>query len=515
MLFPLLKNKISLTYSFLKTKKDIVFLFFCLLIACFFIFHHIGERTFWGDEAGVAIMVEQPFYKIPNYAINDAHPLFYAALIKLWSLFFTNTEVSLRVFSAVFGLLTIFLTWKIVKDFFGNKIANIAAFFLSTNYFLIFYSIQVKTYTLAAFLGLLSCYFFLKLFSDRRFLFPYLITTTASIYTHPWLLFIFVCQIAFTVLVLKRNNQKQIIICQLAIVIVSIPELIIAEYQGVLGVTNWIGKISFNDFLSSFKYLSGYDSSWIYLAFLVIGGVFWLNRIYREEVSVFGKEEREIFLFFGLCFVLPIILALIISRFIPVYVVGRYEMSILPFFIIIIAVLLGKTIPSDYIFCLIFIALIISAKSSVISEASLISNYVSNDKIIAEDVIKNAKNGDTVVVADLAWATFSYYFERADEDNKSISIVPFPEEIRSHPGWENKEKISKELLKYEKEAMTLAGKLKEEGGNVWLITDSNQFINNILVDSFEKEFSLKAEKIPEEPRSPSWINRIIFFVNHE
>src|ERR1700745_3820400 len=89
-------------------------------------------------------------------------PLYYW-LLRVWGYVFGQGLLSLRGFSILFGVLTIWAGYLFVKAAFKNeKLAIVAPFFLAINPFQIQYSLEARMYTLGTFLVMLSSYLLVK-----------------------------------------------------------------------------------------------------------------------------------------------------------------------------------------------------------------------------------------------------------------------------------------------------------------------------------------------------------------
>lgn len=124
------------------------------------------NQSLWLDEAIGAIAVKNFTFKsiITDFLPFDNHPPFYYLFLKLWTEIFSYSEMSLRMPSVIFGLLTIFFTYKICTLVFkGKTIGIISALLLTTSHFHIYYSQEARMYSMAGFFAAFSVYFLLKI----------------------------------------------------------------------------------------------------------------------------------------------------------------------------------------------------------------------------------------------------------------------------------------------------------------------------------------------------------------
>lgn len=157
------------------------------------------NQSFWLDEAiNVLATRDRPMFDILiNYAVGDFHPPLYHILLRMWFKLFSVSEFTARLPSIIFGVLTVFIMFKIgelvaQKIKVTSKIAATSALVLATSSLHIYYSQEARMYALAAFATTLSFYALFKLkerpSSSRKIL--YLASVALMLVTdyQPWLL---------------------------------------------------------------------------------------------------------------------------------------------------------------------------------------------------------------------------------------------------------------------------------------------------------------------------------------
>lgn len=124
------------------------------------------NQSFWLDEAisGLAAKNYSFIGIITKFAQGDTHPPLYYLVLRLWSLVFGYSEISMRLLSVLLGVATIFVIYKISVTLFKNKSKFLytAPLLLATSGLHIYYSQEVRMYTLSTLLVSLTVYFFLK-----------------------------------------------------------------------------------------------------------------------------------------------------------------------------------------------------------------------------------------------------------------------------------------------------------------------------------------------------------------
>jgi 4-amino-4-deoxy-L-arabinose transferase-like glycosyltransferase len=512
----------------------------CLFLGFIFTFENIGLLDFWLDEAGVYLAIRNSFWEIGKVSVAYSQSILHNYGVKIWSLIFSESALSLRSFSAFCYLILILMMYRTGAYFFQSKKTGLlAAFLMTTNYFSIWYAIETKAYTLAALIGLLSYYFFIKSVREpgRLNYFFYFIFSALAPYAHPWLALVLGSQF-LSVLIFWKNFRKKTgtLFVQSLVFLTSIPFIFITLEQGRLGVNSWIGKVDIWVLPQSFTYLS-FGSSWAYL-FITLAVLFFLMKdvsffrkiigkmISRSEHSSAGastensagmvsartsKAETQMNVILMLYLLVPLILALAISQFKPAYVVGRYEMVVLPAFLLLLSNLWLKIESKIWLFFLTALLLFFSFKNILIYREN-IESYRSTDRTVTEKIFSEAGNGDYLIATDLSWATAAYYSSRT-KSPKKMNVVAYPREVTDHPVWTNIEKMKNEQEKYAFEADGLINEIKnnQEVKQIFVLYKTDSIINEILRKKLDENFRFIREDYPEIPREPTWFNYVLVY----
>ncbi len=126
------------------------------------------NQSLWLDEAIGAIVAKGYSFQdiLLKFPLGDNHPPLYYLILRGWSLIFGYGEISLRMPSVIFGVLTIYFVYKITKEFTkGNP--TIPAMLLATSPLAIYYSQEARMYMLSGFLAAGGVYFFLRTFKEN------------------------------------------------------------------------------------------------------------------------------------------------------------------------------------------------------------------------------------------------------------------------------------------------------------------------------------------------------------
>jgi len=322
------------------------------------------NQSLWLDEAVQAITAQNSFSYIFQEITGDFHPPFFHFLMHFWVRIFGLSEVSLRLPSVLFGVGTIYFLYKIAVYIHLKNVAILAAIFLATAPFHIYYSQEARMYSLAAFLTTGSFYFFLRILEDDRrwlkdgrgvgYFLGYFLFTLLALYTDYYVFLVLLAQNIF--LLTKRRykflffNTFLLILCYLPwlpmfvtqikvgmLATKSLPEwgkLVNVSFFKAIPLTLvkfTIGRITIFDKkvygMVAVSLMAGY--SW-----LMIKGVRgWLKETKGQLKNKLGDVKGTIIIMW---FFVPLLISWVASLFIPNFQPFRL-LLILPAFYLILA----------------------------------------------------------------------------------------------------------------------------------------------------------------------------------
>lgn len=153
----------------ISNRKNLI-LFFIILIGIFLRLININQ-SLWLDEAIGAIAAREYTYLgiATEFIKADNHPPLYYLALKFWIGLFGTSELAIRSLSVLFGVLTIYLTYKIAdlfrgdndKNVFGFTASHLAALMMSIAQFAVYFSQEARMYQMAGFFTALAFYFFI------------------------------------------------------------------------------------------------------------------------------------------------------------------------------------------------------------------------------------------------------------------------------------------------------------------------------------------------------------------
>jgi len=310
-----------------------------VILGIFLRLYHISDQGIWFDEA--FSIYESQRHATRILASYDPSPPLYYLVLHFWMEVFGTSEVSVRVPSAIFGVISIIVIYLLGKLIFNKRVGIYSALLIALSPIHIFYSQEARAYSLLFLLTMLSAYFYLRLKQDfsRNNIAGYLISCIFMLYSHLYAALIllvlnmhfFLTEINFSSIRKIKLSKKAIhwIYLQIIILITYVPWLITISRTLSLGSTEWISKPTFLDLITTFyTFISGFGFSFF-------GDVLWLGAIVLFFRYTF-KSDKNKTLFLLSWVLIPILLPFAFSLvFKPIFVIRYTLLASLPLYIII------------------------------------------------------------------------------------------------------------------------------------------------------------------------------------
>ena len=196
----------------------------------------LGVQSLWYDETVSAFLASLPPPELVAHTSRDIHPPGYYLLLHYWATMFGQSEFALALFSVFFGVLLIPLTYLLAAYLANRSVALWAALLVAISPFNLWYSQEVRMYTLGAAMGVLAVYFALRAFSTRsvtlrwKFWISYAVVAAVGLYTLYYFAFLLV---AINLLLLmgailpryQPATLKSIILANAVVLVLYIPWL--------------------------------------------------------------------------------------------------------------------------------------------------------------------------------------------------------------------------------------------------------------------------------------------------
>lgn len=235
------------------------------------------NSSIWFDEAFSSYLIRGNFADIWQLTALDVHPPFFYFCLKIWSLIFGTSVISLRFMSIFFGGLSLILIFHLVKQWFGLRPAVFASFFMALSPVFIRLAQEMRMYTLVLFIVTSATFILAKALQTkkRRYWIIYAVLVSLGMWTHyftslAWLthlIFIYKKQGSLK----KLFHQKEAILSYILSVLLYLPWLpfFLKQFSNVQRAF-WIPSISLKtpvDFISDSLFLNPTEkiTNWIAL----------------------------------------------------------------------------------------------------------------------------------------------------------------------------------------------------------------------------------------------------------
>lgn len=389
------------------------------------------DQSLWLDEGITANVVRNYSYWqiLKNFSPFDFHPPLYYFLIKFWRGFFGDLEVSLRIPSVIFSLLTGYIIYLIGKEIKNKSLGFWAMIFFIFNPLNVYYSQEARMYMMTTFFTTFSLFFLFKIQNSKFkiYLLLFNIFLVLSFYTFYGSIFL----ILAVFLYLFYKKEYKLFIFSFLIFFVSFLFITPLLYQqflnskaSLLRVENWsliLGKANFkNLLLIPIKFSIGRISfypKWFY--YLIAGS--WTGFLFFKILNIKNKNAKLLyFLFF-----IPLFFGFLASFLTPLFQYFRF-LYLLPIFCLLLALGLNNRIEKGFIVIgfLIFSCLYLFN-----------SNFHREDwKTLAKSLPKNAKvymilsSSDPLKYYRKDLRIFSI-FDLDKIEDREIILIPYASEI--------------------------------------------------------------------------------------
>lgn len=317
------------------TQKEILILFFCLLMGFALRFYTFDKKSLWMDEVHTYNDSRDDFRnQLKFYKSNPTFlhpPLFFILTHQFYP--FNKPERDLRVIPLIFGTLSIPMMFFLARSF-SPGVALPCTLSLTFMAYHISLSQDGRSYALLMFLGMASLYFFIRYLqtSRKRYLPPVALLFALLFYTsYSSILFIVFAQILWFYQPIdgaKKNFIYSFLVLNGLILIFCLPWIIFV-------LVNYRGEVIMDPFhtegVGSFWYvLYSVFTDWVpYLPLMVI------SMALLCFFPFFPKGKKNSIILLSI-FILPIVSLYLCCKLLDVrhFITSRYFINFLPLFII-------------------------------------------------------------------------------------------------------------------------------------------------------------------------------------
>ncbi len=185
---------------------------FILLLPAFAVrLYRLGVSSLWYDETVSLYLARQDPVALTRHTAGDIHPPLYYYVLHFWGRLAGWSEFSAAFVSVFFGVLLIALAFRVAKEWFVAPVPLLAALLVAASPFNLWYSQEVRMYTLGALLGLASVYLFMRLLAGAdptpRPLLAYAVVSALGLYTLYYFAFLLVFENLVALVWIARRSR--------------------------------------------------------------------------------------------------------------------------------------------------------------------------------------------------------------------------------------------------------------------------------------------------------------------
>lgn len=296
-----------------------------------------ATQSFWLDEGASLMFAKMSLPQLFEAIKADFHPPLFYILLKFWLPVAGNSEWLIRLPFVIIGALTVPATFFLAQLIFGKKslAPTISALFLAINPLHIYYSQELRMYSLATLLAVLSWHALIK---NRHLLLA--ILNSVSLFTFYGVALNIISQIIY--LSISRQWSKRHFYSFLSVAIIFVPwlptfliQLDNGSYlKNVLpGWQTLSGSLTLKSLLLiPIKFIMGRISLQPQKLYFVVGAIMTMVFVSMIGLAARKKIARPVLA----AFFVPLTLGAIISLKTPILGYWRF-IHLLPFFQILVA----------------------------------------------------------------------------------------------------------------------------------------------------------------------------------
>lgn len=405
--------------KFLNLIKENYLLTLILITATILRLYHLDYQSLWLDEI-YTMNVSNPDLDfsttLNEVKLNGGFPYLYFILLKILFSIFGWSSIVARLFSAFFGVLIVFFSYKLGKELYNKKVGCYLAILFTFSEYSLYISQDARTYTFYLCAVILSFYFMIK-FIKRTNLknaiiyglaAGFVLNTNYFSFINLFAQFVIIC--FYFILCAKENRisfiKNSLISAGIAILL-FLPN--IGLFLNVFGFKSlWIPAPTNESFSLLFNEFLG--NSEMTMFFITPLFIFYVVNLFKEKQTIKVDEIIENKNLFTFTIIFPWIFLFILTIFLKSYldtplIISRYFVSILPVFFIVLSIgffqIKNQIIKYTILFCLILF---------MFTNTTVVKKYYHNAsktqfREAANLVIENNKNNEPV------YTSFKYWFD--------------------------------------------------------------------------------------------------------
>lgn len=159
----------------------------CLGLAAVLRLNGLTWHSLDGDEGASLNLAHQTWATLLMHWADttlDPHPMLYYAMLKSWLMLMGESDVALRLLSALSGIVVVALFYRVARSVTTRWAANVAVLLVASHPLLIAASQDVRMYALGLALNVAATWMLARSFDQPIYLWAFILLMTAACYSH-------------------------------------------------------------------------------------------------------------------------------------------------------------------------------------------------------------------------------------------------------------------------------------------------------------------------------------------
>lgn len=475
----------------------------------------LGKAPLWIDEAYTVLTANKPLAGIISTQGGDTSPPLFYFLLHGWSALVGDAPFSLRLLSVLLGTLLIWVVYRVGRDLISPPVGLLGALICAISPIQIYYSQQIRMYTLLPLTATAAIYFLVR-YCRERTPHTFILTTLATLlclYTHSFALFLVPAEAV--VVALSGQSIRRVKEWLLMLGLLTLGYLPWLPF--FLGQLHNPGPLAwYRDFwqlwgpwgaawrtMNSFA-IGGEQPAYLGLRTMAWGGT--TPALLALALALLGclqlhrlrqAAPETVLLWLPLFLTVPLLLSALSSLVVtPNYAPGRVDQMVYPAFCLLSGAGLAHLANRWLRFALIGILLVCAAQTL---QGYYQQSHARGDQELAEYLTTVAEPDTTLLTTSLTRASLTYYLQHRRSD---LQLLSFPPETANHLGYQNDGALLAQPEALHREAQEMINKLHAELGPTgrFLVVMVTAPVNKPLMAALNNTKELKRARNPEEFR---------------
>ena len=316
----------------------------CIFILAFiFRLSDINSYLPWGDEC-YAIEISSTHYPFLNLFNDPGNPPFYFFLLRVMQ-YFTDSFMGFRFLSIIFSLCAGVFLFLFLKNNYSLKIANFAAFLFAINLPIIYFSQEIRCYSLTVLLAVLFIIYTFKILknANRKYWIIYGILSIVAVNTHYYQVIFVLTNFLYLAFSFIKNKRNKDLVWLLGVNFLTL--LSFLPYYLLTAYNQAYLNVNFNTALPeiTFELIKKF-------IFFVFGGFI---PLLLSAMFLFKKTNLKLKSLYCYCFwvIFSVFsIGIILSLIIRPMMAERYVLFLIPFALIILSIIFSQEYKRKWVY---------------------------------------------------------------------------------------------------------------------------------------------------------------------